>query len=208
MPHCRLITRVDWYLFRQLTLALVGVTGALTAFVWLVQSLRFVDLVVQHGLSLTAFLRLTGLLIPSFVAVILPITTFVVTQFVYQRLAGDRELTVMQAAGLSPLQIARPALAVAALAMLTCYALNLWLVPSTLKSFRKLQWEIRNQAAALLLQEGVFTQISDGLTVYVRSRGSDGTLHGILVDDARDRREHVTILAETGRIFNSDDFLI
>ena len=60
------------------------------------------------------FLELTGLLIPSFIAVILPITTFVVVQFVYQRLAGDRELTVMRSAGLSPLALSRPALAVAA----------------------------------------------------------------------------------------------
>ena len=32
-------------------------------------------------------------------AVILPITTFVVVQFIYQRLASDRELTVMRSAG-------------------------------------------------------------------------------------------------------------
>ena len=73
------------------------------ALIWLTQSLRFVELVVNRGLSLRVFLQLTGLLIPNFVAVILPITTFVVVQFIYQRLAGDRELTVMRAAGLSPL---------------------------------------------------------------------------------------------------------
>ena len=60
------------------------------------------------------FVELTGLLIPSFIAVILPITTFVVVQFVYQRLAGDREITVMRAAGLSPFALSRPALALAA----------------------------------------------------------------------------------------------
>ena len=96
---------------------LIAVTGGLAALIWLTQSLRFVELVVNHGLSLVVFLELTGLLIPSFVAVILPITSFVVVQFVYQRLAGDRELTVMRAAGLSPLALARPALAVAALAI-------------------------------------------------------------------------------------------
>ncbi len=95
------ITRIDRYIFRQLSLALVAVTLGLTAFVWLTQSLRFVTLVVDHGLSLGVFLELTGLLVPSFVAVILPITTYIVIQFVYQRLAGDRELTVMRAAGLS-----------------------------------------------------------------------------------------------------------
>lgn len=195
-----LMTRLDRYIFRQLLLALIAVTGGLTALIWLTQSLRFVELVVNHGLSFGIFLRLTGLLIPSFVAVIIPITTFVVIQFVYQRLSGDRELTVMRAAGLSPMALARPALLVALLATGAGYALNLWIVPATLSSFREFQWEIRNRMAAFLLQEGVFTQVSDQLTVYVRSRDPDGTLHGILVDDARDKAAHATILAERGRI--------
>jgi lipopolysaccharide export system permease protein len=192
--------RLDRYIFRQLLFALVAVTAGLTALIWLTQSLRFVELVVNHGLSFGVFLRLTGLLIPSFVAVILPITTYVVVQFVYQRLAGDRELTVMRAAGQSPIALARPAIALAVLTTLAVYALNLWLVPESLSAFRQFQWEIRNRIAAFLVQEGVFTQISDGLTVYVRSRAPDGTLQGILVNDERDKNAPATILAEHGRL--------
>jgi len=83
-----MITRIDRYLLHQLSLALVAVTGGLVALIWLTQSLRFVETVVNRGLSIGVFLRLTGLLIPNFVAVILPITTFVVVQFIYQRLDG------------------------------------------------------------------------------------------------------------------------
>ena len=194
------ITRIDRYMFRQLTVALVAVTGGLAVLIWLIQSLRFVELVVNRGLSFGVFLQLTGLLLPSFVAVILPITIFVVVQFVYQRLAGDRELTVMRAAGLSPLSLARPALCLAVLVMIAGYLLNLWLVPLSLSAFREFQWEIRNRVAAFLLQEGVFTSMSDDLTVYVRSRDRDGTLRGILVDDARQPGAHATILAERGRL--------
>ena len=194
------ITRIDRYMFRQLAIALVAVTGGLAVLIWLVQSLRFVELVVNRGLSFWVFLQLTGLLLPSFVAVILPITSFVVVQFVYQRLAGDRELTVMRAAGLSPLSLARPALCLAVLVMIAGYMLNLWLVPMSLSAFREFQWEIRNRVAAFLLQEGVFTSMSDDLTVYVRSRDRDGLLRGILVDDARQPGAHATILAERGRL--------
>ncbi len=59
--------------------------------------------------------------------------------------------------------------------------------------------------AAFLLQEGVFTPVSDNLTVYVRSRDPDGTLHGIMVDDARDKSAHATILAERGRLVEGPD---
>ena len=193
-------TRLDRYIFRQLFWALVAATLGLTALIWLTQSLRFVELVVNRGLSLVVFMRLTGLLIPSFIAVILPITTYVVIQFVYQRLSGDREVTVMRAAGLSPFALARPALTLAVLAMVSGYALNIYVVPASLAAFKEFQWEIRNKVVAFLLQEGVFTSISDKLVVYVRSRSIDGSLHGILVDDARDPAVHATILAESGQL--------
>ena len=196
-------TRIDLYIFRQLAVAIVAVTGGLVALIWLTQSLRFVELVVNRGLSLLVFLQLTGLLVPSFVAVILPITTFVVTQFVFHRLAGDRELTVMRSAGLSNFAIARSALLVALLATGLGYALNVWIVPASFSAFREYQFEIRNRLAAFLLQEGVFTTVSDKLTVYVRTREPDGTLRGILVNDARDPNSQATILAESGRLMVS-----
>jgi lipopolysaccharide export system permease protein len=203
MRSGKIVTRLDIYIFRQVLLALVVATGGLTALIWLTQSLRFVDLVVNRGLSFLVFMQLTGLLIPSFIAVILPITTYVVIQFVYQRMATDRELTVMRAAGLSPWALARPALAVALLATVVGYGLTVWAVPASLNDFKQFQWEIRNRLAAFLLQDGVFTPLSDKLTVYVRSRDQDGTLRGILVDDARDPTAHATILAERGRLIDS-----
>src|ERR1700760_490273 len=130
MRFGKMIPRLDVYIFRQVLFALVLATGGLTALIWLTQSLRFVDLVVNRGLSFFVFIHLTSLLIPSFIAVILPITTYVVIQFVYQRMATDRELTVMRAAGLSPWALARPALAVALLATITGYCLSLRGVPA------------------------------------------------------------------------------
>ena len=200
MPLAAAPSRIDRYILRQLLLALVSVTGGLVALIWLTQSLKLVELVVNRGLSFRVFLELSSLLIPSFIAVIVPITTFVVVLFIYQRLAGDRELTVMRAAGLSPLTLARPALVLAGISVTACFVLNIWIVPSTLASFRQYQFEIRNKVAAFLLQEGVFTPVSDDLTVYVRARDRDGLLRGILVDDARQPNSHATILAERGRL--------
>ena len=194
------MTQLDRYILRQLAIALFAVTFGLVTLIWLTQSLRLVELVVNRGLSLLVFLNLTVLLIPNFVAVVLPITTFVVVQFVYQRLAGDRELTVMRAAGLSPWGLARPALLLVTGVMALCYLLNVWIVPASYTAFREYQFEIRNRVAAFLLQEGVFTPLSEDLTVYIRSRDRDGTLRGILVEDDREKSVHATILAERGEL--------
>jgi lipopolysaccharide export system permease protein len=194
------MTRIDRYLFRQLAAALVAVTVGLAALVWLTQSLRFIELVLDRGLSLLVFIELTSLMLPSFFAIILPITTFVAVLFTYVRLAADRELVVMRAAGLSQWRLARPAVLLGGFATGLCVLLNLWLVPLSHAAFRQWQFEIRNQLVGVLLQEGVFSQVGDDLTVYARYRDPDGTLRGILVHDQRDAGAPITILAEAGRI--------
>ncbi|CEF55518.1 LPS export ABC transporter permease LptF [Acetobacter ghanensis] len=196
---------LDHYVLRQLLIALAATTGGLAALIWLMQSLHFVSLVVDRGLSLRVFIGLTSLLMPSFVAVVMPITTFVVCLFIYQRLASDRELTVMQASGMSPLALARPGLICAAFSTLVVFVLNMWIVPSSYHAFRQYEFQIRNKMAAFLLQDGVFTKVSNTMTVYIRSRDQNGVLWGILVEDDRQPDSHATILANHGNMVIVND---
>lgn len=200
MAISRAFTRIDRYVLGQLSLALLLVTTGLVALIWLTQSLRFIQIIVNRGLSPIVFVKLTLLLVPSFVATILPITCFIVVLFTYARLGGDREITVMRAAGMSDFALARPALVLASLVMLLCYFLNIILVPASLTAFRTYEFEIRNQIAAFLLEPGVFTTVSRHVTVYVQSRGLDNSLQGILIEDGRDTDSPATILARSGQL--------
>jgi lipopolysaccharide export system permease protein len=194
------VKRIDRYILGQLSVALLLVTVGLVALIWLTQSLRFIQIIVNRGLSPVVFVKLTALLVPSFVATILPITCFIVVVFVYARLSGDRELTVMRAAGMSDASLARPAVALAVVVMAVCYALNIVLVPQALSDFRNYQYEIRNQIAAFLLEPGVFTAVSADVTVYVQSRSPDNSLGGIIIEDGRQTNAPSTILARSGQL--------
>lgn len=59
--------------------------------------------------------------------------------------------------------------------------------------------------AAFLIQDGVFTQVSDNMTVYIRERAKDGTLRGIMVEDDRTPGAEATILAEEGNLVINDE---
>ena len=200
MSPPRALPRIDRYILGQLALALALVTMGLVALIWLTQSLRFIQIIVSRGLSPLVFVKLTLLLVPGFVATILPITCFIVVLLIYARLGGDRELTVMRAAGMSDLALARPAMIVAGLTMLVCYFFNLVLVPASLNAFRNYEFEIRNQIAAFLLEPGVFTMVSKQVTVYVQSRAPDNSLAGILIEDSRQAGAPATILARSGQL--------
>ncbi len=49
------MNRIDRYMLRQLAVGLLAVTCGLAALVWLTQSLRFIELVLDRGLSLAVF---------------------------------------------------------------------------------------------------------------------------------------------------------
>jgi lipopolysaccharide export system permease protein len=63
-----------------------------------------------------------------------------------------------------------------------------------------LQHTLRNTYPTVLLQEGVFSNVMDDVTVYVRSRSEEGELFGLIVHDARDRGNPITMMAERGAI--------
>ena len=177
------------YVLRQLVLGMVLVTVGLTCIIWLTQSLRFVELIVNRGLTAATFLHLTSLLLPNFLTVILPVALFTV---------------VMRAVGMSQMATARPALILALVVVALGYLLNLSLLPASYRMFRELQWDIRYNYSHILLQEGTFNSVSKDITVYVRERSSDGQLHGILVHDARHPERPSTIMAARGALVEAD----
>ena len=193
------------YVLRQLATATLFVTLALAGVVWLSQSLRFIDLIINRGLSVVTFLHLTLLLLPSFLSVILPVALFCAVVFIYHRLTTDSELVVLRAAGLSEIDLARPALILGAIMMLVCFGITLYFMPLGFREFKDRQFVIRSDYSHILLQEGNFTTLTDKLTVYVRARQSNGELLGILVHDNRDPEAPVTMMAERGALVSSAD---
>jgi lipopolysaccharide export system permease protein len=182
---------------------LVGVlfvSIALTCVLWLTQSLRFVEMIVNKGLSIGSFLSLTLLLMPGFLVVIIPISLFAVALFTYNKLIADREMVVLRAAGLSHLALARPVMVLGAGATVLGYLLTCWLIPLTVRGFHEMQWTIRHDISNVLLQEGSFNKFGDGLTIYVRSRSPAGELLGLLVHDKRSPNRAVTLMAEKGAL--------
>ena len=147
------MTRIDRYIFRQLLATTLFVAITLTGVVWLTQSLRFVEMIVNRGLSASLFVYFTMLLLPSFLGVILPVALFVAILFIYNRLLVDSELVVMRAGGYSQYSLARPAISLTLIVTGACYALTLYLIPASYREFKDLQFTLRNAYPTVLLQD-------------------------------------------------------
>jgi len=188
------------YILMQLFTGMILVTAGLTCIIWLTQSLRLVEMIVNRGISTGTFFLLNLLLLPNFLTIVLPVALFIIVVFVYSKLISDRELVVMRASGQSQIGLSVPAISITLGVVAVGYALNLFFLPQSYKMFRDMQWEVLDSYSHVLLQEGAFNEISKNITVYVRERSSDGQLHGILVHDGRNPDRPVTHLAERGAL--------
>ncbi len=197
------MNRLDRYILWQCFTMMLFVTAALSAAVWLAQSLRLIDLIVNRGLSIGLFLYLALLILPRFLNVVLPIGVFIAVLFVFNRLSSESELVVMRAAGLGPFALARPVFILAGAVFLVLLGLSAYFLPASNREFKDLEFEIRNRFVSGLLQDGTFTTVSDQLTIYISGRNERGEVVGLLINDERDPNEPVTILAERGAFAES-----
>src|ERR1700680_1550354 len=114
------MTTLNRYILRQCLGMMAFITAALSTAVWLAQSLRLVDLIVNRGLSIEVFLYLALLILPRFIDIVLPIGAFIAVLFVFNRLTSESELVVMRSAGLGPLALARAVFVLTGIAFLVC----------------------------------------------------------------------------------------
>src|SRR5437660_8646959 len=130
------MTSLDRYILRQCFTMMIFVTAALSAAVWLAQSLRLVDLIVNRGLSVALFLYLALLILPRFLDIVLPIGAFIAVLFVFNRLTSESELVVMRGAGMGPFTLARPVFVLAGIGCVALLSLSVYFLPASNRAFK------------------------------------------------------------------------
>lgn len=190
------------YFSRQLVAIFVMLMLILTGLSWMMQIMSMMKFLLKYGIDVVSFLGLTALMIPFIASIIVPFVCFIAIIFVYNKMISDNEITVMAASGLSPWQIAKPALRLGTILMLLNLGLNIWIVPASQAKFYETQWDMQYGMAHMKLQEGAFTEIASGLVVYVEKvAGHD--LSQVMLSDMRDEGATNTIFAEKGKLVST-----
>jgi len=196
--------RIERYIFRTAMTAFLAGLIALTGLVWVTQALRQIDLMTSKGQSLIVFFTITGLTVPSLVAIIAPVALFVGVLYSLNKLNGDSELVVMSASGVSPGRLLRPF----ALLFTLVFALEAFLyldaMPWSFDAIETMTALIRADFIANLARPGAFNQLDAGFIFHFRERAADGSLHGVFMQDRRDAAHITTYIAEVGRTAEKD----
>ncbi len=194
---------IEQYIFRRIVGATTLTFVALGTMVWLSQALRQFDLVTANGQSVWTFLYVSALLVPALVTVVLPVALLIAVIYSFTHLNGDSELVVINSSGASQAVVLRPVLLVGTIVTLLVAAMSLYFAPLSLRAWQTLITNVRSDILTTILQPGQFMQPVGKLTIHIRSRDPDGTLHGIFVADDRDPGQTSTYLAERGAVIDN-----
>ena len=197
-----LLTR---YFAKRLLLVTLLVALLLCGLILLAQSLRFIDFVLNRGAPMVLFLKLMLSMLPSFLLVILPLSITIAVLTVYNSALKNREIVIMQTAGLNLLALSKPVLLVSLIIAAVVLFIAMVGMPVSQKIFRDKQYELRNGYAISLLQDGTFTEITKNIVLYVGGRKADGTVENMVIYDNRKPVAPVITTAETGQLIIVDN---
>src|SRR5258705_9806054 len=195
---------IDKYIFRTTLASFALVLVSLTGVICIRKALRGIDLMASQGQTIVTFLGVTSLVIPALVLIIAPIALMIAISHTLNKLATDSEIIVMNAAGYSPFRLFRPFLYATCVVALMVAFIGAYLAPDGMRRIKQWDAEITADVLANILQPGRFAQLDQNLTIRIRDRLPGGVLGGIFVDDRRDPKERVTIIADHGTVLKTD----
>ena len=195
----------DRYLLSQL-LALFGFFSlVLVAVYWINRALSLFDRLIQDGHSAGIFLEFSLLALPSVIRVVLPISAFAAAVYATNRMRGDSELVVVQAAGISPLRAVRPVVVFGLVAGLLTLLLTHILSPVAAGRLDQRGAEIAEDVTAGLLSEGQFLNPGDGVTLFIGEITENGELVSVFLSDRRAGDTETLYTAERALLLRRGD---
>jgi lipopolysaccharide export system permease protein len=191
---------LTWYILKQCLSSLLLASFSIIGLVWLGQTLRLVELLVNKGALFIDFLYVTLLGVPFWLVIILPISTTIAATSVMSKMQQDKELLAMSAAGISPFRIGLGPIILGSLISLFLMINSTYLMPATYSQYKTFMTNLRASAPIIILQEGVFIDITKGLTIYIHDKQSDNVFKDIFIRDSRSDDMVVEIHAEKATV--------
>ncbi|RWM83879.1 MAG: LPS export ABC transporter permease LptF [Mesorhizobium sp.] len=196
---------VERYIMRRALAVFLAALIWTLAIVWTTQVLARIDLVTDSGQSALTFFEVAALIIPSIVPIVVPFALVVAVAQTLSAMNSDSELAVLNAAGASRWTIVRPIMLLALAASVFSFAVDNGVDPYARQKNRELVASSRADLLSLIIQEGTFRKIDDGLFLQIGERLPDNRLGGIFVADSREEGANLVYYAKTGAIIENGD---
>ncbi len=191
-----MLTRLDRYLLREVSVTSAAVTGVLLVILMSNQLARVLGQAAQSEFPSSVVLMLIGLTTLQQLSVLVPVGLFLGIVLALGRLYHESEMTAMAACGVGPLSIYRPIVLFTALVVALLALLSFRIVPQAGARAQEVRIEAMRAAQFGALEAGRFRTFAGGDAVfYAEKVERAGRLQGVFVQ-RRDKERLEIAVAE------------
>lgn len=195
---------IERYIFRRSLMMFAAALFWTLAIVWTTQVLTRINLVTDNGQSALAFFEIAALVLPSVITIVVPFALLIAASQVLTTMNADSELVVLSAAGSSRAVTIVPIMLLAVAASILSFAVDNGVDPFARQRGRELVAVARADLLSLVIQEGTFRKIEDGLFIQIGEKFPDGRLGSIFVADSRTEGVDLVYYAKSGAVAERD----
>jgi len=173
--------------------------GVFTFVMLLDKLLDLLDMIVSKGVPLVIVGEIFILLLPSMVAVVVPMAVLSGILIAIGRLSGDMEVTAMKASGIGVLRLLLPLSAVAVLLGGILVVFNDSILPNANHHAKNLLLDVGTMRPTARIVSGMFVEDLDNYRILVESKDDlTGRLRGVVIHQSIPGKPLRTISAMTG----------
>lgn len=196
---------IERYILRRVFVVFIAALFWTLAIVWTTQVLARIDLVTDSGQTALSFFEIATLMLPSIIPMVIPFALIIGIAQTLSTMNTDSELVVMSAAGTPRMATIKPILLLAIAASVVCFAVDNGVEPYSRERSREKIAAARADLLSLIVQEGTFRKLDDGLYVQIGQKLPDGNLGQVFVADSRDKAIDLAYYAKTGAVIEDRD---
>ena len=175
--------RIYIYFFHEFIRYFAVTLFALTAVLWTIQAVNFLDLVTDDGHAFRIYIIYSFLTLPKIITKLIPLSFLLASLLTILKLEKDNELIILWTSGLNKINIVNLVFRISLLIMFFQFVMASFINPQTLNFSRSLIKNSELQFVSSLLRVKQFNDAVIGLTIFVDKKNPDGTYENIFIRD-------------------------
>ncbi len=201
------------HFFSELSKHFFIVLFALTAIVWAVQSVNFLDLIVEDGHSVGLYLRYSLLNVIKILTKFIPLAFLLSLIITIKKFEGDNELMVLWTSGLNKIKVINFFIKVSILVTMLQLFLACVISPLVLNYSRTLIKSSDINFVSGTIKTNQFNDTVKGLTIFVEGKSENGIFKNIFIRDdskifksldSQKNTSNLTIFAKKAKFLDED----
>ncbi len=193
--------KLQVYILREFISPFLLSCGIFTFVMLLDKLLDLLDMIVSKGVPVRTVLEVFLLLLPSMVAVVIPMGVLAGVLMAVGRMESDLEVTAMKSSGISIFMLVKPLMLAAILLTATMILFNNYVLPDANHMAKNLLLDIGTMRPAAKIIPGVFVDDIDNYRIIVEEKDDlTGDLSNVVIHERVPGMPGRTITALKGRM--------